>query len=289
MVSSLQFLIHTIDPRHQHPHRRQQPQTGTKVHQSDLFSVEAIDAAVDILEVGVQAVCGAEYQRLVERHRQHDRLGEDAKGSRERLPQLHRHRSQVFAFVPEDGVAVILLMLLFAPLQQDGRIRLAEEEKARACVDAAHYGKYQEYPTPAQPLDDRASDHWSQRWPKKWTEKIPSKYSGSLLGMKHVAEGASAVGDPYAAEEAGYGAQSNHGLDVLAECCGDLQDGEQCEAGEVQSPAPKGLRQRCQNEWSDAQHHHEARRGADDRVRFGMKSICNLLNAWCEHGAGQRT
>lgn len=66
-----------------------------------------------------------------------------------------------------------------------------------------------------------------------------------MAGVEHVAEGAAAVGDADAAEEAGEGAHGYEGADVGSEGGGDLEESEDGEAAEVHYSSAEGLAERC--------------------------------------------
>ena len=70
--------------------------------------------------------------------------------------------------------------------------------------------------------------------------------------MEHVADGASSVGNTNASEESTDRPYSNQGFYVWTQGGGDLQQGKDGKAHQVEFPPPKGFREWSQDERTDA-------------------------------------
>lgn len=77
VVLPREVVVDGVDLGHEEPDGRQEAETGAQVHESDGGGVEAVELAVDGLEVGVEGVRGAEEDGLVYGHDEDDRLREE--------------------------------------------------------------------------------------------------------------------------------------------------------------------------------------------------------------------
>jgi hypothetical protein len=55
-------IVDGVDPWNKKPHCRKETKTRTKVNQSDLQGIKAVNITVDRLELGVKAVSGCKYE-----------------------------------------------------------------------------------------------------------------------------------------------------------------------------------------------------------------------------------
>lgn len=76
VVFPRELVVDGVDLGHEEPDGRQEAETGAQVHESDGGGVEAVELAVDGLEVGVERVRGAEEDGLVYGHGEDDGLRE---------------------------------------------------------------------------------------------------------------------------------------------------------------------------------------------------------------------
>ena len=76
VVAFREGFVDGVDSGHDEPYREEEAEAGTEVHQAYVCGVVAVSFAPDVLEVGVEAVGGAEEDGLVGGHGEDDGLGE---------------------------------------------------------------------------------------------------------------------------------------------------------------------------------------------------------------------
>lgn len=114
---------------------------------------EAIEIAIDGLEIGIETVRGAEDGGLIDCHDEHNRLGEeDSDGP------FHGRRQFLakgaFIFICDlISIASLLLQVLAPRFEYDGGVGFLEENEAENGVADADNAEYPKYPSPAKVFD----------------------------------------------------------------------------------------------------------------------------------------
>lgn len=179
-----------------------------------------------------------------------------------------------------------VLVAFLARLEDDGGVAFTQEEEADDGVEAAHDGQDPEDPAPAEVLHDDAAEQGAEGRAQQGTEQVPAKDPGPLARMEHVADGASAIRDAHAPEEPTDGADADQGFHVRAQRGGDLQQGEDGKAHQVQHPPPKRFRERSQDQRTDAQKDDESGGGSHDGAGTRVEICRDLGYAGGEHAGG---
>ena len=149
------MVVDSVDFRHNEPDSDEKPKTWSKVHEAHLRSIEAIERAVDGLEVCVQGIGGSEENSLIDSHSKDNRLGkEDFEGAGHAVDELRAEGPVVLVGgTVFRSVGGGMDVGLFTGLEDCGGVRFFEEEEADDGVEGADDSKDPEDPAPVEILD----------------------------------------------------------------------------------------------------------------------------------------
>lgn len=163
VVASRERIEGGIDSGNNQPDGEEKADARSKIYEADLSGGEAIVVAVDGLEVGVEAVIGAEDERLVDGHDENDGLREEnSQGPVHGGGKFGPERSMVFV-----GnlifVARVFFEILFALFKNHGCIGFFEEEECDDGINSAEDSQDPENPSPTKILHDEAAEKRAER------------------------------------------------------------------------------------------------------------------------------
>ena len=150
------MVVDGVNSRHNEPESDEKPKTWSKIHEAHLRSIEAVERAVDGLEVCVQGVGGSEENSLIDSHSEDDRLGEE---NSERPGHAVNEPPAEGPVVLIDGAVFrgvgggVVDVRLFAGFEDRGSVGFFKEEEADNGVKGADDGKDPEDPAPVEILD----------------------------------------------------------------------------------------------------------------------------------------
>ena len=145
------MVVDSVDSRNNEPESDQETKTWSKVHEAHLRSIEAVERAVDGLEVCVQGIGGSKENSLIDGHSEDNGLGKE--NSERAGHAFDEPRAEgpiilvggaVFGSVGRGGLDVGL----FAGFEDRGGVGFFEEEEADEGVEGAYNGKDPEDPAP---------------------------------------------------------------------------------------------------------------------------------------------
>lgn len=156
-----EMVVDGVNSRHNEPESDEKPKTWSKIHKTHLRSIEAVERAVDGLEVCVQRVGGSEENSLIDSHSEDDRLGEEnSEGPGHAVDEPPAEWPVVLV----DGAVFrsvgggVVNVRLFAVFEDRGSVRFFEEEEADNGVEGADDCKDPEDPAPVEILDYQATE-----------------------------------------------------------------------------------------------------------------------------------
>ena len=156
-----EMVVNSVDFRNDEPDSDEEAETWSKVHESYLRSIEAIERTVDGLEVCVQGIGGSEENSLVNGHSEDNGLGEENLERAGHAIDEPRAEgpvilvgSAVFSSVGRGGLDVGL----FAGFEDRRGVGFSEEEEANDGVEGADNSKDPEDPAPVEVLDYQAAE-----------------------------------------------------------------------------------------------------------------------------------
>ena len=151
-----EVVIYSVDFRHDKPDSDHKPKTWSKIHKAHLRSIEAVERAVDGLEICVQGIGGSEENSLIDSHSEDNRLGEEnfegpGHAADEPRPEgpVVLVGGAVFGSIGGGGVDIGL----FAGFEDSGGVGFFEEKEADDGIEGADDGKDPEDPAPIEILD----------------------------------------------------------------------------------------------------------------------------------------
>ena len=146
-----QIVVDRVDSGNNEPESNEETKTWSKVHEAHLRSIEAVERAVNGLEVCVQRIGGSEEYSLIDGHSEDNRLGkENFERAGHAIDEPRAEGpvilvgSAVFGSVGRGGLDVGL----FAGFEDRGGVGFFEEEEADDGVEGADNGKDPEDPAP---------------------------------------------------------------------------------------------------------------------------------------------
>lgn len=71
------MVVDSVDFRNNEPDSDEETKTWSKVHEAHLRSIEAVERAIDGLEICVQGIGGSKENSLIDGHSKDNRLGEE--------------------------------------------------------------------------------------------------------------------------------------------------------------------------------------------------------------------
>ena len=149
------MVVDSVDFRHNEPDSDEETKTWSKVHEAHLRSIEAVERAVDGLEVCVQGIGGSEKNSLIDSHSEDNRLGEEnSEGAGHAVDEPFPEGPVVLVGGAVFGsVGRGVDVGLFAGFEDRGGIGFFEEEEADDGIEGANDGKDPEDPAPVEILD----------------------------------------------------------------------------------------------------------------------------------------
>ena len=150
-----EMVVDSVDFRHNEPDSDEETKTWSKVHEAHLRSIEAVERAVNRLEVCVQGIGGSEENSLIDSHSEDNRLGEENfEGAGHAVDNPCAEGPVVLiggAVFGSIGGGVDVG--LFAGFEDSGGVGFFKEEEADDGVKGADDGKDPEDPAPVEILD----------------------------------------------------------------------------------------------------------------------------------------
>lgn len=151
-----EMVVNGVDFRNDEPDSDEETETWSKVHESYLRSIEAIERAVDGLEVCVQGIGGSKENSLIDSHSEDNRLAEEdleRPGHAVDEPPGERPVVLVGGAVSGGIGGGRLDVGLFAGFEDRGGVGFFEEKEAGDGVEGTDDSKDPEDPTPVEILD----------------------------------------------------------------------------------------------------------------------------------------
>ena len=149
------MVVDSVNFRYNEPDSDEEAKTWSKVHEAYLRSIEAVERAVDGLEVCVQGIGGSEENSLIDSHSEDNRLGEENFERAGHAVDEPRAEGPVVlvggAVFGSVGGGVDIG--LFAGFEDRGSVGFFEKEEADDGVEGADDSKDPEDPAPVEILD----------------------------------------------------------------------------------------------------------------------------------------
>lgn len=169
VVAGCERIVDGVDSGNNQPDGEEKADAGSEIHEADLGSGEAVLLTVDGLKVGVEAVNGAEDDRLVDGHGENDGLREEnSQGPAHGGGKFGPERSSVFVsnviFVTR-----VFFEMFFALFENYGRVGFFEEEESDDCITGAKDSQDPEHPSPTEILNDEAAEKRAERGTEQGT------------------------------------------------------------------------------------------------------------------------